>query len=62
MTPERGIGSAARLNGGMELKKFFGAEQYADALESWSGVDVLDKRPVFASLFGDVFFSSEDGY
>ena len=46
----------------IELTKSFDAAQYSEALESWSGVDLRGKSPVFASLFGDVFLSSEDGY
>jgi hypothetical protein len=46
----------------MELRKSFDAEQYAEGLESWSAIDFRGKSPVLTSLFGDLFFASEDGY
>ena len=40
----------------------FTAEQYERGLESWGWLDLDGKAPVFASLFGDVFFQASDGY
>lgn len=45
----------------MKLTKAFPADQYASALESWSWLEVRDKVPVLATLFGDVIFRSADG-
>jgi hypothetical protein len=45
----------------MELIKTFSAGEYIEALDSWSWVDLAGKTPLFASLFGDVFFESADG-
>lgn len=46
----------------MELTKTFDAAAYRGGLESWSWLELTDKTPVFASLFGDVIFESKDGY
>jgi hypothetical protein len=46
----------------MQLIKTFTQEQYAAALESWSWLDLAGKQPEFASLFGDVFLSSAEGW
>jgi hypothetical protein len=46
----------------MEFFRQFSAQQYAGALESWGFVDLRGKTPVFTSPFGDIFFSSDDGY
>jgi hypothetical protein len=46
----------------MRLTKVFPPGSFSRALESWSWLDVGDKRPVLASLFGDVFFVASDGY
>ena len=35
---------------------------YADALKSWTFLDIADKRPLFTSPFGDVFFQTESGF
>src|SRR5947208_1925403 len=45
----------------MDLTRVFPAETYASALESWTWIDIGDRRPVFTSLFGDVFFLAADG-
>jgi hypothetical protein len=34
---------------------------YADALESWTFLDLAGKRPLFMSPFGDVFFQTDSG-
>lgn len=46
----------------MELTKTFEADEFRLALESWAWLDLSGKTPVFASLFGDVFFRSDDGW
>lgn len=47
---------------GMELTKTFTANEYARALDSWAWLDLSGKTPAFASLFGDVFFRSGNGW
>jgi hypothetical protein len=51
-----------RLDWLVQLVKRFSVEQYRDALESWSWLDLAGKTPRFTSLFGDVFFESDDGW
>lgn len=46
----------------MNLTKTFTAEQYSRGLAFWSWIGLDGKTPVLASLFGDVFLSSSDGY
>src|SRR5689334_10289524 len=46
----------------MELIKRFAQDDYRDALESWTWVDLDGKAPTFTSLFGDVFFQAADGF
>jgi hypothetical protein len=46
----------------MEPIRRFPTEHYAAALESWSFLELSDKRPLFTSPFGDVFFESRDGF
>ena len=46
----------------MEPIRRFSTENYAAALESWSFLELSDKRPLFTSPFGDVFFESQDGF
>lgn len=46
----------------MKLTKTFAAETYAEALESWSWLPLGDKRPVQATVFGDVFLQDSEGY
>ena len=36
-------------------------QEFEQALESWAWIGLGDKQPVFASLFGDVFFEADDG-
>jgi Domain of unknown function (DUF1851) len=43
------------------LTKTLAADQYAKGLESWRWLDLSGKTPLFASLFGDVFFESDEG-
>ncbi|MBV1855035.1 T6SS immunity protein Tdi1 domain-containing protein [Catellatospora tritici] len=45
----------------MQLTKTFTDAQYAQALESWAWLDLGDRKPVFTSLFGDVFLVGPDG-
>ncbi|GAA2588015.1 hypothetical protein GCM10010435_77950 [Winogradskya consettensis] len=45
----------------MELTKQFTDDQYANALESWSWLDLAGKAPRFTSLFGDVFLEDRTG-
>ena len=46
----------------MNLTRSFTTEQFAGGLESWGWIGVGDKVPVFASVFGDVFFRADDGF
>jgi hypothetical protein len=46
----------------MLLTRDFTADQFSRALESWHWLDLGGKEPLFASLFGDIFFSAEDGF
>lgn len=46
----------------MLLTKVFAPEIFARALESWTWLDLKNKTPFFASLFGDVFFVEPNGY
>jgi hypothetical protein len=46
----------------MQLAKTFTAEQFTCGLESWHWLDLRDKTPRFASLFGDVFLQDESGW
>lgn len=45
----------------MEAIRRFTADQFDDALESWSFLDLVGKRALFASPFGDVFLQDEHG-
>jgi hypothetical protein len=51
-----------QLDTRVDLIRNFSPEQFASALESWSWIGIGDRSPVFASPFGDVFFSSPDGF
>jgi hypothetical protein len=44
------------------LTKVFSDEQFERALDSWEWIGLDEKKPVLASLFGDVFFASKDGW
>jgi hypothetical protein len=44
------------------LTKIFNDDQFERALESWQWLDLSRKKPVLASLFGDVFFAAQDGW
>lgn len=46
----------------MLLTKPFTPAQYASALDSWTWLDLSNKTPVLASLFGHVFLAAHDGY
>jgi T6SS immunity protein Tdi1, C-terminal len=46
----------------VDLTTTFSTEQYRRALESWRWLDFSGKEPIFASLFGDLFFRSHDGF
>ena len=46
----------------MEPIKRFSPEQYDQALVSWSWLDLAGKTPRFASLFGDLFLESPEGW
>lgn len=50
------------LDAWVDLIRNFTAEQFTGALESWSWIGIGDRCPVFASPFGDVFFSAPDGF
>lgn len=45
----------------MDLTRSFTPEQFARGLESWRWIGLSGKVPIFTSLFGDVFFRSDDG-
>jgi hypothetical protein len=46
----------------MELIRRFGANAYAEALESWSWLDELGgTTPALTNTFGDVFLQNQDG-
>jgi hypothetical protein len=44
------------------LTKVFSDEQFETALDSWQWIGLRGKQPVRGSLFGDLFFSSSDGW
>ena len=46
----------------MEPIRRFSPELVSEALESWSFLDLVDKAPLFASPFGDLFFQADDGF
>jgi hypothetical protein len=46
----------------MEPIKRFSPEQYEQALDSWAWLDLAGKTPQFASLFGDLFLESPEGW
>jgi hypothetical protein len=46
----------------MEPIKRFSPEQYEQALDSWSWLDLAGKTPQFASLFCDLFLESPEGW
>ncbi len=46
----------------MDPIKRFTVEQYEQALESWSWLDLQGKTPRFTSLFGDLFLEAADGW
>jgi hypothetical protein len=46
----------------VDLTHRVAADHYARGLETWHWLDFSGKTPVFASLFGDVFFESDNGY
>ena len=46
----------------MEPIKRFSAVKYEQALASWSWLDLAGKTPQFASLFGDLFLESPEGW
>lgn len=49
------------MNDAVELTRRFTAEQFEIGLESWGWLGLDDKKPVFASPFGDVFLESAEG-
>jgi len=46
----------------MRVTKSFDQEAFAQALESWEWLGLRRKRPVLASLFGDVILQDTSGY
>jgi hypothetical protein len=46
----------------MEPIKRFSPEQYEQALDAWSWLDFAGQTPQFASLFGDLFLESAEGW
>ena len=45
----------------MELTRTPAPDVFERALEAWSWIGLEGKRPLLASLFGDVFFTADDG-
>jgi hypothetical protein len=45
----------------MELTRSFAAGRFARGLEAWQWIGLGGQDPMFASLFGDVFFRSAGG-
>lgn len=45
----------------MRLTKTFSEQQFAQALESWAWLGLAGRKPLFTSLFGDVFLAGPDG-
>ena len=43
------------------LTRNFSRDEYARAIQAWSWIDFSGKTPLFASLFGDLFFEDEQG-
>ncbi len=56
------VRQAPLLDERMDPIKRFTGEQYEQALESWSWLNLAGKSPRFTSLFGDVFFEAADGW
>jgi Domain of unknown function (DUF1851) len=54
--------SLGLLDRAMEPIKRFSPEQYEQALDSWSWLDFSGKSPQFASLYGDIFLESPEGW
>jgi len=46
----------------MQPLRRFPPALYVEALESWTFLDLADKRPLFTSPFGDVFLQTESGF
>ena len=46
----------------MESLRRFSPALISEALESWSFLSLVDKEPLFASPFGDLFFKGGDGF
>jgi hypothetical protein len=46
----------------MNLTRSFAAEQFTRGLDSWGWIGAAGKIPLFASVFGDVFFRADDGF
>jgi hypothetical protein len=46
----------------MQPVQAFADDQYEQALDSWSWLDLTGKSPQFASLFGDLFLESPGGW
>ena len=51
-----------RLDDRVQPIRRFSDQQYRDALESWSWLDLSGKAPRFTSPFGDIFFEAADGW
>jgi hypothetical protein len=47
---------------GDEPDEIVHVERFARGLESWEWIGIAGKTPVFASVFGDVFFRADDGF
>ena len=46
----------------MQLIKTFSRAEFDQALDSWDWIGLASCEPIFASLFGDIFFRAADGY
>ena len=51
-----------QLDAMVDLTRSFSPEQFNRALESWDWIGIGDRRPVFTSPFGDVFFQTRHGF
>ncbi|MEV0455286.1 hypothetical protein [Catellatospora methionotrophica] len=45
----------------MRFTKTFSEQQYDQALDAWSWLGLEGRKPLFTSLFGDVFLAGRDG-
>jgi hypothetical protein len=56
------VALACWLNAAVQLTRIFTPDQYAKATEPWAWLGLAGKTPIFASAFGDIFFTAADGF